>query len=182
MPEKDRTASDAPYLITCLNNPLIPRPLFTIEGEDRVQSLAYSKCGSQLARAEEQQVVLCDPVSGFELHRFLGHTGLIRSVAFSPNRKQVASGSDDQTVRIWNIETGACEWTVRVGGVVFSIDFAPCGTKLAATCNNFNDGSFSVQIFSKEGSTGNFVCQSTLRGHRYAPSLSKECFLSLGWY
>ena len=54
---------------------------------------------------------------------------------------------------------------MRVGGVVFSIDFAPCGTKLAATCNIFNDDSISVQIFSKEGSTGNFVCQSTLNAH-----------------
>jgi hypothetical protein len=110
--ETDHTATDVPYLITCLNNPLIPRPLFTIEGENSVQSLAYSKCGSQLARAEGQQVVVCDPVSGFELHRLQGHTGLIRSVAFSPNRKQIASGSDDQTVRIWNVETEVCEWTV----------------------------------------------------------------------
>ena len=108
----NHTAIDAPYLITCLNNPLIPRPLFTIEGEDTVASLAYSECGSQLARAEGQQVVVCDPVSGFELRRFHGHTAAINTVSFHPNGAQVASGSDDQTVRIWNVETGEGEWTV----------------------------------------------------------------------
>ena len=108
----NHTAIDALYLITCLNNQSIPRPLFTIEGVDIVFSLAYSKCGSQLARAEGQQVVVCDPVSGFELHRFQGHTGAINSVSFHPNGAQVASGSDDKTVRIWNVETGTCEWTV----------------------------------------------------------------------
>jgi len=48
---------------------------------------------------------------------------------------------------------------------VWSVDWSPCGNKLSAACNNFDDDSFSVQIFCKEGSTGNFVCQSTLSGH-----------------
>ena len=110
----DHTAIDVPYFfIECLNNHPIPRPLFTIKGEDSVYSLAYSKCGSQLARAEGQDVVVCDPVSGSELHRFRGYTGAIRSVAFSSNGKQVASGSDDRSVRIWNVESQKCEWTLR---------------------------------------------------------------------
>ena len=170
--ETDHTATDVPYLITCLNNSLIPRPLFTIEGVDGVNSLAYSKCGSQLARAQGQQVVVCDPVSGFELHRLQGHTGLIRSVAFSPNRKQIASGSDDQTVRIWNVETEVCEWTVTGHqSAVSSVHFSPDGKRLVS-------GSWDNTVMVWDPSTGEQVCQ--LRGHRYAPSLSKECFLSLG--
>jgi len=35
-----------------------------------------------------------------------GHTSFVTSVAFSHDGKRVVSGSDDNTVRIWDAETG----------------------------------------------------------------------------
>ena len=52
--------------------------------------------------------------------------------------------------------------SLNVDGSVYSIDFAPCGNKFAIACNNYLSSSYSVQIFSQDGSTGNFACQSTL--------------------
>jgi WD40 repeat protein len=37
---------------------------------------------------------------------FTGHTNWVRSVAFSPDGQHIVSGSEDQTVRVWNISTG----------------------------------------------------------------------------
>jgi hypothetical protein len=38
----------------------------------------------------------------------LGHTGGINSVAFSPDTTRALSGSDDNTVRVWEVESGRC--------------------------------------------------------------------------
>ncbi|SPJ72412.1 uncharacterized protein FTOL_02140 [Fusarium torulosum] len=56
-----------------------------------------------------------------------GHGSLIRSVVFSHDSNRVASGSDDETIRIWNAETGEYERVLEghsneVSSVVFSHD------------------------------------------------------------
>jgi len=41
-----------------------------------------------------------------EARRFVGHTGIINSLAFSPDETLIASGSNDRTVRIWDVASG----------------------------------------------------------------------------
>ena len=57
----------------------------------------------------------------------LGHTNAIRSVALSPDGRQALSGSDDKTVRVWEVESGECVRVLEghsasVGSVAWSGD------------------------------------------------------------
>ena len=45
--------------------------------------------------------------------KLTGHTKWVNSVVISPDGKWVASGSDDPTVKIWDIELETCHTTLE---------------------------------------------------------------------
>ncbi|KAL7680728.1 putative BOP1 domain, WD40-repeat-containing domain, WD40-repeat-containing domain superfamily [Plasmopara halstedii] len=58
-------------------------------------------------------------------HIFNGHTGRIRSLVVDPYGQYVASGSDDFTVRIWELETTRCLHVYNLGAVVHKLAWNP---------------------------------------------------------
>ncbi|XP_049607732.1 ribosome biogenesis protein bop1 [Syngnathus scovelli] len=54
-----------------------------------------------------------------------GHSALVRSISVSPSGQWLASGSDDGTVRFWEINSARCVKMVRVGGAVKSVCWNP---------------------------------------------------------
>lgn len=56
---------------------------------------------------------------------YRGHSDLVRCLSVSPGGQWLASGSDDGTLRLWEVATARCMKTVRVGGVVRSIAWNP---------------------------------------------------------
>ena len=41
------------------------------------------------------------------LDHIIGHSGCVTSVSFSPDGNRIVSGSNDQTLRVWDATTGA---------------------------------------------------------------------------
>ena len=69
-------------------------------------------------------------MGGKELRCFEGHTLAVNSVAFSPGGKRALSVSDDNMVRLWDVETGTVLHSFEGHtGAVFSVAFSPDGKR-----------------------------------------------------
>ncbi|MFN7931514.1 MAG: WD40 repeat domain-containing protein [Blastocatellia bacterium] len=91
------------------------------------------------------------------LRTFTGHTDVIRSVAFDPQGRILASGGDDTTVKLWDVESG--ELLKTLDGhqdFVTSVAFDPQGNTLAS-------GSDDCEIKLWDVQTGQLI--HTLTGH-----------------
>ena len=56
---------------------------------------------------------------------FKGHSNMIRTVTVEPRGQYLASGCDDGTMKIWEVDTGRCLKTWDMGGVVRSVSWCP---------------------------------------------------------
>ena len=61
------------------------------------------------------QIILWDVAARAEVRRLRGHTNSIWGLAYTPDGKTLASGSADQTVRLWDVATGQLRETIVPG-------------------------------------------------------------------
>src|SRR5262249_21953637 len=133
---------------------------------DLLTSIALSPDGSSLACAggtssDTGFVKVFDAKSGAELFTMTGHTGPVRSIAFSPQEQYLASATDDGTAKLWDAKTGKLVRTIaaRDSSIIAlgALAFSPDGKLLAGAPTE----DATVRIW--ETATGRQV--SVLRGH-----------------
>jgi WD40 repeat protein len=62
----------------------------------------------------------------------------VLALAYAPDGKLLASGSYDETLKLWNPATGVLQQSLPLGGWVQSLRFSPDGTRLAAGLHDPN--------------------------------------------
>ena len=90
----------------------------------------------------------------------------VTGVAFHPTKNLVASCSYDKSVKLWNADTGAELWTVKVDNFVSSVAYSPDGSKLAAAHYK------TVSIFNME--TNEVLCTVKVDGSVYGVAFSPD--------
>lgn len=78
--------------------------------------MACHGSGGLLATAgADRKVLVWDVDGGFCTHYFKGHKGVVTCIMFhpDPNRLLLFSGSDDATIRIWDLRTKKCVTTLE---------------------------------------------------------------------
>ena len=73
----------------------------------RLQSFALDSTGTTLVTGDADGLVRVGPLSGEgEPHLLYGHSRSVTSVAVSPDGRWIASGSDDDSIRLWPMPEG----------------------------------------------------------------------------
>ena len=96
-------------------------------------SMAFSIDGEYLAAGIDWSFTVYRLKTGQATWTIRQHKGQVAAIAFSPDRRTLATGSWDETVRLWDLATGlekACfNWKI---GKITALAYSPDGTRLAA--------------------------------------------------
>lgn len=93
----------------------------------------FSPNGRLIASTAEGSVRVFRVSDGMLLRVLTGHQGAVRSVAFTPDGRLLASASDDGTIRLYRTVDGSPAGVLTAHtGKVFSIAFSPNGKLLAS--------------------------------------------------
>src|ERR1017187_9990740 len=84
----------------------------------------------------ENSIKVWSVPTGRLVRTFAGHTAFIWSVAFSPDGSRIVSGSEDQTIRIWDLASQAPPQVISTTSPITQVDFSPDGHTILALRKN----------------------------------------------
>ncbi|GAB0134865.1 translation initiation factor eIF3 subunit [Epichloe bromicola] len=107
------------------------RPILLSGHERALTQIRYNLDGDIIfSVSKDQQICAWFSHNGERLGTYHGHVGAIWTVDVDPTTTMVASGSADNTMRLWDVKTGRCLKTWEFPTAVKRVEFNEDGTKL----------------------------------------------------
>ncbi|GAM40932.1 translation initiation factor [Talaromyces pinophilus] len=109
------------------------RPILLQGHERSLNQIKFNRDGDLLFSVAKDKIVgVWFAANGERLGTYSGHQGAIWTVDVSPNTVLLATGSADNSVRLWNIKTGECVKVWEFPTAVKRVEFSPDGSRLLA--------------------------------------------------
>ncbi|KAF8978564.1 hypothetical protein BGZ46_006350, partial [Entomortierella lignicola] len=131
---------------------------FLEDGDSRPYCCVYSPDGNMFAVGLYDGNISLYETSGYEkTQTFQGHSDSALDVSFSTTDRRLVSGSEDHTLRIWDIDTGECLFTLKGHtNDAASVMYSPNGEQIAS-------GSYDNTVRLWNAKTGE--CTNILKDH-----------------
>lgn len=126
-------------------------------GQGTIETAVLSPDGQSLAVGGSAGIWIYDALTLEERHQLEGHTSVVWALAWSPDSRQLASGSWDETVRLWDANRGEQIGEIPHEDQLIALAWSADGTMLASA-------TWSSQILLWEMPSGNSLGE--LQGHR----------------
>lgn len=115
-----------------------------------VHAVAFAPGDKRAVIAGDTTPRLIDLETGQEVRAFPGHKAEVTCVAFSPDGSRLATGSDDGSIRVWDVESGKSLATLpnqpeAQARAVRALAFAPSGKALASASDR------SIRLWDVDG-------------------------------
>jgi len=107
------------------------RPILLSGHERALTQVKYNRDGDLIfSCAKDQQICVWFSHNGERLGTYHGHVGAIWTVDIDPTSTLLASGSADNTIRLWDVKSGKCLKTWEFPTAIKRVEFNEDGTKL----------------------------------------------------
>jgi len=101
-----------------------------------VESLSdpvFSPDGINVAGGLGNDIKIWNVLTGREIWTLTGHTGRVNSVCYNNDGRQIISGANDQTIKIWSSDTGGEVRTISMEYNPYSVAISPNGRMVASS-------------------------------------------------
>ncbi len=119
---------------------------------------------------EVMSALIANIYESSQRHHLQGHDKSVRSVSISNDGKIIVSGSEDKTIKVWNLETGKTHTLTGHDGEVWSVSITDNGKTIVSGSEDK-----TIKVWNLETRKGELI--DTLTGHHgsvLSVSISKD--------